>query len=93
MWDCVDRGSMISPRPQTLPRHTRGAWFDLETSWLSIAFSDTDLMLGFCLPLITFNPNPYFISDGNTLNAHIDKVEFLHGLGVLHTGGDDSGKK
>ena len=93
MWDCVDRGSMVSPRPQTLPRHARGAWFDLETSWLSIAFSDTDLMFRFCLPLITFNPNPYFISDGNTLNAHIDKVEFLHGLGVLHTGGDDSGKK
>ena len=31
MWDCVDRGSMVSLRPQTLPRPAGGAWLDFGT--------------------------------------------------------------
>ena len=27
----ITSGSMVSPRPQTLPRHASGAWFDLKT--------------------------------------------------------------
>ena len=31
MWDCVDRGSVVSLRPQTLPCPSSSAWFDFET--------------------------------------------------------------
>ena len=31
MRDCVDRGSMVNLRPQSLPRPAGSAWFDFET--------------------------------------------------------------
>ena len=33
MWEFVDRGSMVSLRPQTRPRPTSGAWFDFKTTF------------------------------------------------------------